>query len=245
VSKNKPTKDELAGKLEDIFEHFGMRKKEPEKADPAVGEQSLEEPAVKKPAVKSTTIEELVGALPVDAESLVKKNPADLPAATKTAIAEQSERLRAELEEANDRMLRIQAELENYRKRAARELQDERRYAAVALLRDLLPVWDNINRAIESAEQNHDIAALLEGVKMVAQQFEDVLGQHDCRRIESLHQPFDPNLHEAISQQPSGECPPGTVVLETQTGFQIHDRVVRPSQVIVSMKSKQQNLEDE
>ncbi len=145
--------------------------------------------------------------------------------------------LLAELQEANDRTLRIQAELENYRKRAARELQDERRYAAMPLLRDLLPVWDNINRAIESAEQNHDVGALLEGVKMVAEQFENVLGQHDCTRIESLHKPFDPNLHEAISQQPSKKCPPGTVVLETQTGFQIHDRVVRPSQVIVSTES--------
>ncbi len=168
-----------------------------------------------------------------------QKLAADLVEASEAAIDEQLEELHVELEEANDRTLRIQAELENYRKRAARELQDERRYAAMPLLRDLLPVWDNINRAIESAERNHDVAALLEGVKMVAQQLENALQQHDCRRIESLHKPFDPNLHEAISQQPSQEYPSGTVVLETQTGFQVHDRVVRPSQVIVSMESEQ------
>ena len=61
-----------------------------------------------------------------------------------------------------------------------------------------------------------------------------MLGRHNCVRIEALHEAFDPNLHEAISQQPSDEYPPGTVVIQTQTGFQLHDRVVRPSQVIVS-----------
>ncbi|HUT11164.1 MAG TPA: nucleotide exchange factor GrpE [Thermoguttaceae bacterium] len=144
-----------------------------------------------------------------------------------------------ELEVARDRVLRSQAELENYRKRVAREMQDLHRYADLPLMRDLLPVLDNINRAIEAAEKTHDTASLLDGVKMVAQQFAGVFEKHDCTEIEALGQPFDPHRHEAISQQPSDDHPPGTVVLVTQTGFQLHDRVVRPSQVIVSKANEE------
>lgn len=142
--------------------------------------------------------------------------------------------LRAELAAAEDRVLRSRAELENYRKRATRQMDDERRYANLPLMRDLLPVMDNLDRAIEAAEKNQDATSLLEGVKMLAQQFEGVLQQHHCLEIAALGEPFDPHLHEAILQQPSEEHTPGTVTMVTQTGFQLHDRVVRPSQVIVA-----------
>ncbi len=144
------------------------------------------------------------------------------------------ETLRGDVQQAEDRALRSQAELENFRKRVARERNEDLRYANLPLMRDLLPVLDNMNRAIEAAEKTHDTADLLQGVKIVAQQFQRVLEQYGCVQIEALGKPFDPNLHESISQQPSDEHPAGTVVLVTQTGFQLHDRVVRPSQVIVS-----------
>lgn len=148
------------------------------------------------------------------------------------------ESLRAELQEAKDRTLRVQAELENYRKRAARELQEDRRYANLPLMRDLVPVLDNLDRAIEAAEKQHDVGGLLEGVKLVARQFEEVLQRHYCIRIQALNEPFDPHLHQAILQQSSDEHPVGTVLLVTQAGYQLHDRVVRPSQVIVSGENK-------
>jgi molecular chaperone GrpE len=144
------------------------------------------------------------------------------------------EKLRAELAAAKDRELRVHAELENVRKRAARELDERLRYANIGLLRDLLPVIDNIERAIEAAEKKADATALLEGFKMVDQQLADVLKQHHCTRIEALHIPFDPNVHHAVMQQPSEEHPANTVLMVTQNGYQLHDRVVRPSQVIVS-----------
>lgn len=75
---------------------------------------------------------------------------------------------------------------------------------------------------------------MLEGVKLVARQFEEAFAQHHCLRIGALHLPFDPNQHHAISQQATDEYPPNTVVLVAQPGFQLYDRVVRPSQVIVS-----------
>jgi molecular chaperone GrpE len=153
-----------------------------------------------------------------------------------TAAASDAElaRLRAELEEAKNRALRGWAELENYRKRANRQIEDERRYAALPLLRDLLPVLDNVKRAVESADKTHDTAGLLEGIKMVVQQLETALARHHCTPIAALGQPFDPNFHDAILHQPAADVPPNTVIQEVHQGFQLHDRVVRPSQVIVS-----------
>jgi molecular chaperone GrpE len=142
--------------------------------------------------------------------------------------------LQGELQAAKDRELRVHAELDNYRKRAARELEDRSRYANMGLLRDLLPVLDNVERAIQAAENNADAAAILDGFRLVQQQLEDALGRHHCTRIEALHQPFDPHVHHAVMQQPSEEFPANTVLMVTQNGYQLHDRVVRPSQVIVS-----------
>lgn len=162
---------------------------------------------------------------------------ADLAAATDHEKDGQGGSLRAELDEAKDRALRSQAELENYRKRVDRERHEERRYANLSLIRDLLPVLDNMDRAIQAAEKTHDADGLLKGVKMVAEQLEAVLEKYDCVKIPALNEPFNPHLHEAISQQPSERHPANTVLLVTQTGFQLHERVVRPSQVIVSTEN--------
>lgn len=141
--------------------------------------------------------------------------------------------LRAELEQVRDHSLRCQAELENYRKRVARQMDEERRYACIGLMRDLLPVWDNTVRAIEAAEKTKDIESLVAGFKMVAEQLEQALARHHCTRIPALHEPFNPHVHQAISHLPSDQ-PADTVAIVVQDGFQLHDRVVRPSQVVVS-----------
>lgn len=143
-------------------------------------------------------------------------------------------KLRADLDDASNRVLRAQAELENYRKRIQRQMEDHERYAALPLLRDLLSVVDNIHRAIAAAEKSATGGGLVDGVKMIAQSLESTLSKHGCKKIEALGQPFDPAFHEAISQQPSPDHPPHTVLLVAQDGYLLHDRVVRPSQVIVS-----------
>jgi molecular chaperone GrpE len=153
--------------------------------------------------------------------------------------------LERQLREANERALRANAELDNYRKRSQRELADERRYAIVPLVRDILPVADNLERAIEatqarsSSEGNEpstasDVSSLLAGVKMVAAQLEGVLKQHQCVRIETVGSPFDPNQHQALAQEPSDQYPAGTVSRAFQAGYKLHDRVIRPAQVFVS-----------
>jgi molecular chaperone GrpE len=160
-------------------------------------------------------------------------------------IDDTATKLRGELEQAKDRALRLQAELDNYRKRASRELEDRLKYADMGILRELLPVLDNIQRAIEHAGSSSDPASLLEGFKMVGSQLQSVLEKHDCKKIEAMHVPFDPNLHHAISQMPSAEYPPNTIILVSQEGYQLHDRVVRPSQVIVSTAPKAAENEKE
>jgi molecular chaperone GrpE len=152
------------------------------------------------------------------------------------------EQLRAELNQSKDQTLRCQAELENYRKRAAREMDDHRRYANMGLIRELLPVLDNVQRAIEAAEKSTDGSGLLDGVKLVAQQLQGVLERHHCVKIEALGAPFDPHLHHAILQQPSQEHPANTILMVTQDGYKLHDRVVRPSQVIVSTNASDKDL---
>lgn len=147
---------------------------------------------------------------------------------------EELQTLRTELEQVTDLAKRSQADLENYRKRVARELEQERRYANLPLLRDLLPVIDNLERAVAAAGNSGEGGGLLQGVEMVLEQFRGVLAKYGCLRIEAVGQAFDPNLHQAISQQPSADHPPGTVVLEAQTGYILYDRVVRHSHVIVS-----------
>jgi molecular chaperone GrpE len=151
---------------------------------------------------------------------------------------EELEQLRAKLAETQDRLLRTQAELENYRKRARRELEDERRYAEIHLIRDLLPIVDIVSRAIEAAEKKADAATLLEGLKMMQQQLENIFSQHHAKLItaEAIGEPFDPSRHEAIMQMPSEEYDEHTVLGVTRLGAELHDRIVRPAQVIVSKK---------
>ena len=164
-------------------------------------------------------------------------NGADVAVDTSDAAHDELAKVRGELDEARDRTLRAQAELDNFRKRIRREQDDERRYANVSLLCDLLPVLDNIGRAIEAAEKAPDPAALLAGFKLVKQQLEGALARHNCAEIPAQGQPFDPNLHAAIASQPSAEHPELTVLHVAQPGYQVHDRVIRPSQVVVSSRS--------
>jgi molecular chaperone GrpE len=145
-----------------------------------------------------------------------------------------TDQLAAELAAANDRALRLQAEMQNLRNRTSREIADERRYASLPVLRELLPVVDNIDRAIEAAEKAGEAENLLEGFRLVRQQLMAILSRHHAEPIVAARQPFDPNFHEAILQQPSSDVPAGHVMQVTQTGYKLHERVVRPAQVIVS-----------
>jgi molecular chaperone GrpE len=150
------------------------------------------------------------------------------------AAVSDTDQLTADLAAANDRTLRLQAEMQNLRNRTSREIADERRYAALPVLRDLLPVIDNIDRAIEAAEKAGEAETLLEGFRLVRQQLMTTLSRHQCEPIPAQGELFDPHFHEAILQQPSADVAAGHVMMVTLPGYKLHERVVRPAQVIVS-----------
>jgi molecular chaperone GrpE len=150
-------------------------------------------------------------------------------------VAAEVAQLEAELKQAQLQIARAQADLENFRKRVRRDMAEERKYADMELMRDLLPVLDNFDLALAASQPDDDASSgLLEGVKMVKDQLMGVLQQHDCQLMVPEGEVFDPNLHEAIAQQPDAERPQGTVLLVAKAGYRLHDRVIRPAQVIVS-----------
>src|SRR6478735_5662721 len=136
-----------------------------------------------------------------------------------------------ELAAADERLLRLQAEMQNLRNRTSREIADERKYAALPVMRDLLPVVDNIDRAIEAAEKAGEAENLLAGFRLVKQQLHTLLNRYDCVPIAAEGEVFDPNFHQAILQQPSADVPAGSVMFVAQPGYKMYDRVVRPAQV--------------
>lgn len=142
--------------------------------------------------------------------------------------------LQEEVAELKDRLLRSHAELENFRRRVQKEATESAKYSSLPFIRDLLPGIDNLSRAVDAAEQSGDTANLIQGVKMVAAQFADVLKNQKVQSISPEGQPFDPNLHEALTQIPSADHEPMTVLQVIETGYQIHDRVIRPAKVMVS-----------
>lgn len=133
-----------------------------------------------------------------------------------------------------DQFLRTAAEMENYRKRVNREREEDRKYSKFTFISELLPAMDNLQRAIDSAADEEAAKGLLQGVQMVLKQFEEILSRNGAEPIEAMGQPFDPNFHEAIQQRPDEDVPSMTVVQVLERGIKLHDRVIRPSKVIVS-----------
>ena len=153
------------------------------------------------------------------------------------AAAQAVELALAERDANHQKWMMALADLDNYRRRARKEAEEQRRFAVLPLAEDLLPALDNLQRAIQAAAGASEIGKLLEGVQMVARQFEEVLSKHQITPIEALGKPFDPNFHRALQQIPSPDHPPMTVLTEYERGYTMHDRVVRPSTVIVAAPS--------
>jgi molecular chaperone GrpE len=144
------------------------------------------------------------------------------------------QQLQDQLKDAEKRVLMAQADLENFRRRVRRESQEQIKYAPGGLMTDLLESVDNLQRAVEAYEADPNGDGLRDGVQLVTSQIIESLSKHDCKPIEAEGQPFDPNLHQALQMQPSKEHPANTVIQDLRTGFQLFDRVLRPSQVFVS-----------
>lgn len=136
-----------------------------------------------------------------------------------------------------EQLLRTTADLENFKKRAARERQEAIKFANESLLEKIIPVLDNFDAALAAATgPNTSVESLQSGVSMIQQQLKSAMGQAGLEEINATGQPFDPNLHEAISQQETNDAPEGQVVQQIRKGYKLRERLLRPASVIVAKK---------
>jgi molecular chaperone GrpE len=192
--------------------------------------RSGESPAVDAADAPGSPSEELAPSVPAEPHP-----DGEAPLASRLEAAEARVReLEAQVRAERDTALRSAADLDNARKRAKRDLQEGVRFANERLLKDFLPVVDNLERALSLGSSSKDWVSLEQGLKMTQKQFEDTLARHGVKPLTSLGQPFDPNLHEAMGTLESTDSPPNTVVSEVLRGWTLHDRLVRPALVSVA-----------
>lgn len=156
-------------------------------------------------------------------------DPASTPLAADPLAAAQADAARMK-----DAWMRSAADFDNFRKRTRKELEDARRSGREDLLRAVLPVFDNLERAIQSALRTKDVKAVADGLAMVQRQFTEALGREGIARIATVGQAFDPSLHEAIQQVETSDHAPGTVLAEVQPGYTQGDRLMRAAMVVVA-----------
>jgi molecular chaperone GrpE len=182
-------------------------------------------------------------------ETATPKSPAAEPAAAEavlpvspaTLAPEQLEELKARAAQADefwDRLLRVTADFENFKKRAARERQDAANRAHEALIQKLIPVLDNFDMAQAAAQSGpaNGSQSLQTGIAMIQQQFKGILSDAGVEEVDASGKPFDPNLHEAVSQQETAEAPDGHVVQQLRKGYKLRERLLRPATVVVAKK---------
>lgn len=172
-----------------------------------------------------------------DSTGTAPEDEAQEGTATLSELEEKLNAAERQARENHDRFLRTAAELDNFRKRKEREIGDLRKYANQTLLRELLGVVDNLERALAASRENDEPEGLAEGVEMTLKELLKIFDQFGVTAITALEQPFDPNLHEAVMQEPSDAVPANTVIRELQKGYLLRDRLLRPAMVVVSKES--------
>ncbi|MEM9703447.1 MAG: nucleotide exchange factor GrpE [Planctomycetota bacterium] len=185
-------------------------------------------------ATETTDLEAVhEGGEPVEIE-LVDGDAASAGDPTDLDPADELDLVKAERDAALEKALRAAAEVENIRKRAQRQEAESLKYRAGGVAKDLFPVDDNLRRALEAAGASGNTEELITGVGMVVQQFEQTLESHGVVKIAADGEKFDPNVHEAVTQVPSPDHEPMTVIQVVEDGYRLYDRVLRPAKVIVA-----------
>ena len=179
-----------------------------------------------------------------EAEENNDASPANADVSEQSDEGSPEERLRAERDKYKEQLLRTAADFDNFRKRSLRELHQSQLKGKEEALREILPVIDNLERAMEAAESSSDLASFLDGMKMVLKLFDDSAAKLDLKRIETVGKGFDPNVHEALQQQESAEHPAGTILSEIQAGYTLGGRVLRAAMVVVAKPPAAQSNEN-
>jgi molecular chaperone GrpE len=139
--------------------------------------------------------------------------------------------------------MRTAADFDNFRKRSRREIEDAKKGGKEDLLRTILPVFDNLERAIQSAQRATDVKAVADGLTMVMKQLTDTLGKTGIQKVPTVGSAFDPQVHEAIQQVETAEHPPGTVIAEVQPGYVQGERLIRAAMVVVAKAKSEEGGE--
>jgi len=171
-------------------------------------------------------------------ESLETGSSGESPPSSEASPAE-------ELKSLNDKYLRLAAEFDNYKRLAQRDQRDQIRFGNEQLLKELLPVVDNLERAIKAAKDGGSGSSLVQGVDLTLKQLNGALGKFGVQSIPTLGQPFDPSGHQAVASVPSAQVPERHVVDEFQRGYRLHDRILRPAMVTVSKGTASSASNDE
>lgn len=171
---------------------------------------------------------------PITEAAPVAPTPEGSTAEVVTIEVDPLEVAKAESVKLRDQLLRTAADFDNFRKRSRRELADMEKRAREDLLKDLLPVFDNLERATSHAETATDVKALADGIGLVMRQFIDTLSKIGIERIKAVGAPFDPAFHEAVQQLETDEHSPGTVIHEVQAGYLQGEKLLRPAIVVVA-----------
>jgi len=170
----------------------------------------------------------------VPIESETEEDAGEAIRAEMESLQEAVEKAKEEAAENYDRLLRVSADFENYKKRVAKEKADLMRYGNEELIRELLPVIDNMERALAHDQTSSNEKGLLEGIRMTLEQFLRILEKFGVTPITAVGEPFDPAKHEAVMEQATDEVEPGCVAVELQRGYILNDRLLRPAKVVVA-----------
>lgn len=165
--------------------------------------------------------------------------------ATPEAAESAADKVTAERDQLRDQLLRTAADFDNYRKRTRKEIEEARTRGREDAVKDVLPVFDNLERAVSAAASAQTIESVVEGVKMVLKLFEDTSERMGLTRVKTVGERFDPAVHEAIQQQETDDQPPGTILTEIVPGYMIGQRLLRAAMVVVARKATPKPAEAE
>lgn len=198
-----------------------MNKKSTEPKEEIIKEETLEENS--ELSEEKTEIKE-------EDEAEVEEEEKD-PIKILEAKLEEAE---AKQNEAHDRLLRATADFENQKKRSEKQMDSFRKFANESIIKELLTVTDNLERALSVSDSENECEKVFEGVNLIYKDILKVLENNNAKPIDALEKPFDPAFHQAVLQEETDEFPEGVVIKELQKGYLLHDRLVRPAMVVVS-----------
>jgi molecular chaperone GrpE len=173
--------------------------------------------------------------MPVEEDQKAKEKP--LEKMTKSELLEEINELHGESKKNHDLYLRSEAEIENIKKRNKKDKEEWVKYANESLIKEILPVMDNLELAISHSQNEKSVQALREGVELTLKGLRDALGKSGLEEVKAEGEPFDPNYHHAVSEQENESVKTGIILQELQRGYALNKRLIRPAMVVVSKGS--------